>query len=97
MLKKALETNIGQSPPIDKHCQTTIQIDALEYEINCILTKSWKTGIDIVDLQAKIVLRDPLIENLKSENLRCNCKSKQFTRTVDENSNPICGGCGKII
>lgn len=69
MLQKALETNIGQSPPIDKHCQTTIQIDALEYEINCIRTKSWKTGIDIIDLQAKIVLRDSLIENLKTEKL----------------------------
>lgn len=70
MLQKALDTNIGQSPPIDRSCKTTLQIDALNYDINCIRSMAWKSGIDIVDLQAKIAIRDSLIENLKTEKLR---------------------------
>lgn len=35
------------------------------YKITCPTS-----GVDIVDLQAKIVLRDALIENLKTEKLR---------------------------
>lgn len=105
-LDKALETNLGIMPPIDKKCglnvaefrepnfnQATIQkrIDELNIEISdiqmqafCVkvrrhtaiaegkyvITRYLTSGVDIEDLQAKIVLRDSLIENLKTEKLR---------------------------
>lgn len=93
-LSKALKTNLGIMPPIDKKSglnvaefrepnfnHATIQklIDALNIEISDIQKSAFSTkscngvtysGCDIVDLQAKIVLRNSLIENLKTEKLR---------------------------
>ena len=33
----------------------------------------------------------------QSEQLKCKCKKAQFTRTVNENFEPMCGKCGKPI
>jgi len=32
-----------------------------------------------------------------SEQLKCKCKRATFTRTVDEDSNPMCGKCGGTL
>ena len=33
----------------------------------------------------------------RSEQLKCQCKNAQFTRTVDAEFNPLCGRCGKAL
>ena len=33
----------------------------------------------------------------RSEQLKCQCKKAQFTRTVDADFNPMCGRCGKAL
>ena len=33
----------------------------------------------------------------RSEQLKCQCKKAQFTRTVDADFNPLCGKCGKAL
>ena len=33
----------------------------------------------------------------RSEQLKCQCKNAQFTRTVDADFNPLCGRCGKAL
>ena len=33
----------------------------------------------------------------RSEQLKCQCKKARFTRTVDEDFNPLCGRCGKAL
>lgn len=33
----------------------------------------------------------------RSEQLKCQCKKAQFTRTVDADFNPLCGRCGKAL
>ena len=33
----------------------------------------------------------------RSEQLKCQCKKAQFTRTVDAEFNPLCGRCGKAL
>lgn len=83
LIKKAFETNgcnfldFAKEPNFNK---LTIQkrIDLLNIEISDIQKGAFATkscngvtysGCDIVDLQAKIVLRDSLIENLKTEKL----------------------------
>lgn len=33
----------------------------------------------------------------RSEQLKCQCKKSQFTRTVDADFNPLCGRCGKAL
>jgi len=105
-LDKALQTNLGIMPPIDKKSQIDAfrepnfnqaiiqkRIDELNIEISDIQKGAFATrivkqgigfdgepklykvvaptsGVDIVDLQAKIAIRDSLIENLKTEKLR---------------------------
>jgi hypothetical protein len=33
----------------------------------------------------------------RSEQLKCQCKKAQFTRTVDADFNCLCGRCGKAL
>jgi hypothetical protein len=33
----------------------------------------------------------------RSEQLKCECKRATFTRTVDEDFNPMCGKCGRTL
>jgi hypothetical protein len=33
----------------------------------------------------------------KGEHPRCQCKVSQFTRTLDEEGEPLCGKCGRRI
>lgn len=33
----------------------------------------------------------------RSEQLKCQCKKSQFTRTVDADFNCLCGRCGKAL
>ena len=33
----------------------------------------------------------------QSEQLKCECKRATFTRTVDEDFNPMCGKCGRTL
>jgi hypothetical protein len=33
----------------------------------------------------------------RSEQLKCQCKTVKFTRTVDADFNPLCGRCGKAL
>jgi len=33
----------------------------------------------------------------RSEQLKCECKQATFTRTVDEDFNPMCGKCGRTL
>ena len=33
----------------------------------------------------------------QSEQLKCECKQATFTRTVDEDFNPMCGKCGRTL
>ncbi len=33
----------------------------------------------------------------QSEQLKCECKKATFTRTVDEDFNPMCGKCGRAL
>jgi len=35
------------------------------------------------------------IVGLKKELEKCRCKNAKFTRTMNVNCEPICGGCGK--
>ena len=41
-------------------------------------------------------LRQPPVVG-RSEQLKCQCKKAQFTRTVDADFNPLCGRCGKAL
>jgi len=40
---------------------------------------------------------DLLMAKGRSEQLKCQCKKAKFTRTVDDDFNPLCGGCGKAL
>lgn len=33
----------------------------------------------------------------KENSLKCKCRRAQFSRTVDQDFNPLCGKCGKKI
>lgn len=33
----------------------------------------------------------------RNEQLKCQCRKAQFTRTVDADFNPLCGRCGKAL
>jgi hypothetical protein len=59
----------------------------------------------IDDLYAKMgMLNEYVQEQLRlfavvgrSEQLKCQCKKAEFTRTVDAEFNPLCGRCGKAL
>lgn len=78
-----------------------------------ILEKNWKdfrlsTGLDYEPMSDKAY---EFMENAmeqyaelrlgavvgRSEQLKCQCKKSQFTRTVDADFNPLCGRCGKAL
>jgi hypothetical protein len=80
----------------------TIQkkITKLDKEVTDMQTTYLINGLSpdlVIELQAKIAMIESLKQHLKTEKLRCSCETSQFTRTVDENSNALCGGCGKRI
>ena len=38
-----------------------------------------------------------LSDKRQSKQLKCECKRATFTRTVDEDFNPMCGKCGRTL
>jgi predicted RNase H-like nuclease (RuvC/YqgF family) len=55
-----------------------------EKEMNAILTE-------------ELELKHSQNVTRRSEQLKCQCKKVQFTRTVDADFNPLCGRCGKAL
>lgn len=55
------------------------------------------TDYQYVDCYTVDKLLDLFAVSGQSEQLRCQCKKAQFTRTVDADFNPLCGRCGKVL
>ena len=53
----------------------------------------------VIDETALNVVKNLAIHDVvgRSEQLKCQCKKAQFTRTVDADFNPLCGRCGKAL
>ena len=56
------------------------------------IVEFWKDELKLQEQQYNVANVVGQIEQLK-----CECKQATFTRTVDEDFNPMCGKCGKKI
>jgi hypothetical protein len=61
--------------------------------------KDWISLYGLMDEYAEWKVKNCSIPNVvgQSEQLKCQCKKAQFTRTVDADFNPLCGRCGKAL
>lgn len=55
-----------------------------------------KENIDFIADEIVKLFCQPAVSG-RSEQLKCQCKKAQFTRTVDSDFNPLCGRCGKAL
>lgn len=72
--------------PCCRNCNNSNGIDNVYAEsCKCIIDGRWQYITDYCNLYKA------------SEQLNCQCKNAQFTRTVNAEFNPLCGKCGKAI
>lgn len=60
-----------------------------------LAVEEWYKLINHVDEMEQVLSLGAVVE--RSEQLKCQCKKAQFTRTVDADFNPLCGRCGKAL
>jgi hypothetical protein len=77
--------------------------DTIRMENGKLIRTIKEVGIDteMIDMDyqwwCKVELDDTPLVVEQSEQLKCQCKKAQFTRTVDADFNPLCGRCGKAL
>lgn len=78
-------------------------IDDIE-EIQEQVDKMGFAGSNEKELWTRDLIADYIVKKLnipvvvgQSEQLKCECKRATFTRTVDEDFNPMCGKCGRTL
>jgi Zn finger protein HypA/HybF involved in hydrogenase expression len=57
--------------------------------------KKLTMALDIVLREVKKLNKADVVG--QSEQLKCQCKKAQFTRTIDAHFNPLCGKCGRAL
>ena len=67
----------------------------LDNKIKCVLMDFEINEITLQEATKRILLLLDVVG--RSEQLKCQCKKAQFTRTVDADFNPLCGRCGKAL